>query len=82
MKGQSVRDRGQVVRDFARLTLNGSLSEEARQVIIEAAVEEEVTITEVLRETMFLKSGGPLGGTSGFTPIESEEDWGFMFGLA
>jgi hypothetical protein len=82
MRGQSVRNRDQVVRDFARLTLDGPLSEETGRAIVEAAIEEEVTITEVLRETTIIKSGGPIGRTPRFTPNESEDDWGYLYGLA
>lgn len=50
-------ERNQIVRDFARLTFEDSLSNKARSAIVEAAIKEEVTIREMLRETVILEAG-------------------------
>ena len=71
MKSQSTRN--QVVRDFARLTLEGSLPSEAGSAIVEAAIEGEVTINEMLRETLIL-GAGLLDGERKFVTDESEND--------
>jgi hypothetical protein len=71
MKRQSTRDR--VVRDFARLALEGSLPSEARSAIVEAAIKGEVTISEMLRETLILEAG-VLDGEPEFVTDWSEND--------
>ena len=54
MKRQVLRDR--VAQNFAPLTVESSLSSQA-SAIVEAAIKEDVTITEVLRKTLILEAG-------------------------
>jgi hypothetical protein len=69
MKIESARDR--VVRNFARLSIEDLLPHEDRLAIVEEAILEEVTIREMLHETVNLEAGliDPE-----FTMDESEKD--------
>lgn len=55
MKRQNARN--QLVRDFARLGISDSLPKKARSEIVKAAINERVTINEMLWETVSLEAG-------------------------
>jgi hypothetical protein len=72
MKGNNIR--GQVVRDFARLSFEDSLPDKVKSTIVEAAIHQEVTIREMLRETVNLEAFGLHGKATESKEAESEED--------